>query len=292
MGACIARYSHDKYLATNLFTFKPWRTLHFSFGNSIIYSDIGVQAAYLVPFLFYKSVDHTLNGAANNTGQNAQMFLDISSRQIRHLHLYTTIFFDELNTRRITEGDDNNFYSIKAGARLSNWPLKDVMLTAEYTRTNPMTYKHNLDTTPFETNRYSLGHYLRDNADQLHASLIARPLRGLRLLASWTKERRGPDIPYIRGIDAITVPFMEEVRYERSNIRLEAAYEVIHNGRIFLSADLQDITGPDAALVRPCSLPRQNHNHHRRLRHRTVKNEPQRTQSTQRTLSTGSLCPL
>ncbi len=242
---------HDKYMAANLYTFKPWQALHVSFGNSIIYSDIGVQAAYLVPFLFYKSVDHTLNSAANKTGQNAQMFIDVSSRQIRHLNLYATIFFDELNTRRFTEGDDNNFFSLKAGARLSNWPLKDVMVTAEYTRTNPMTYKHNLATTTFETNRYVLGHYLRDNADQLHASVIVRPFRGVRVLAAITKDRCGPDITYVSGTDAIKVPFMEEVRFERQSIRFEAGYELTHNGRLFAGIDLQDVSGPDAAKYVP-----------------------------------------
>lgn len=242
---------HDKYLAANLYTFKPWRSLHVSVGNSIVYSDIGVQAAYLVPFLFYKSVDHTLNSAGNKTGQNAQMFLDISSRQIRNLNLYATIFFDELNTRRFTEGDDNNFFSLKAGARLSNWPLKDVMVTAEYTRTNPMTYKHNLATTTFETNSYALGHYLRDNADQLHASIIVKPFRGVRVLGSFTKDRRGPEITYVRGTDAIQVPFMEEVRFERQSIRFEAGYELTHNGRLFAGLELQDVTGADAAKYVP-----------------------------------------
>jgi hypothetical protein len=241
----------EKYLATNLFTFKPLRHLDISFGNSIVYSDIGLQAAYLVPFLFYKSVDHTLNGAANKTGQNAQMFLDISSRQIRHLHLYATVFFDELNTRRFTEGDDNNLFSVKGGVRLSNWPVKDVILTAEYTRTNPMTYKHNLATTTFETNRYVLGHYLRDNADEIYASLIVKPLRGLRLKAEFLKSRKGPDIPYVKGTEAIKVPYMDEVLYENQSIRLEAGYEIVHNGRLFAGIELREVSGEDATLYVP-----------------------------------------
>lgn len=241
----------EKYLATNLFTFKPLRQLHVSFGNSIIYGDYGVQAGYLVPFLFYKSVDHTLNGAANKTGQNAQMFLDISSRQIKHLHLFATIFFDELNTRRFTEGDDNNLYSLKAGMQLSNWPIPDVSVRGEYTRTNPMTYKHNLETTTFETNRYVLGHYLRDNSDELYASIVVRPIRGVRALGELIISRRGPDYTYIMGRDAIKIPFMEAVRYESQTIRFEAGYELTHNGRLFASVTLRDVTGEDAALYVP-----------------------------------------
>ncbi len=243
---------HDKYMAANLYTFKPWRALHVSFGNSIIYSDIGVQAAYLVPFLFYKSVDHTINGAHNKTGQNAQMFLDINSRQIKHLNMYLTVFFDELNTRRFTsQTDENNLYSLKVGARLSNWPLKDIILTTEYTKTNPITYKHNLGSTTFETNRYVLGNYLRDNSDQVHASVIVRPYRGVRVLASLTMDRRGPDVTFVKGTDAIKVPFMEEVRFERQSIRLEAAYEIVHNGQFFAGIELQDISGPDAVKYVP-----------------------------------------
>jgi len=242
---------HDKYLTANFFTIKPLRQLHVSFGNSIVYSDIGVQAAYLVPFLFYKSVDHTLNAAGNKTGQNAQMFLDISSRNIRHLHLFTTIFFDELNTRRFTEGDDNNFFSVKAGAQLSNWPLRNVIVRGEYTRTNPMTYKHNLETTTFETNSFVLGHYLRDNSDEMYASVIVKPLRGLRLQAEFTKTRKGPDIRYVSGREAIKVPFLEEVRFEMQSIRFEAGYEYTHNGRIFVAVNLRDVSGPDAAVYVP-----------------------------------------
>ncbi len=50
----------NKFIAANIFTFKLWSYLHLSFGNSIIYSDNNVQLAYLIPVLFYKSVDHTL----------------------------------------------------------------------------------------------------------------------------------------------------------------------------------------------------------------------------------------
>ncbi|MEZ5084154.1 MAG: hypothetical protein R2750_12015 [Bacteroidales bacterium] len=36
-----------KYIAANMFTFIPSKKLNLSIGNSIIYSDMGVQPAYL-----------------------------------------------------------------------------------------------------------------------------------------------------------------------------------------------------------------------------------------------------
>jgi len=43
---------HPKYVAANMFTFTPWQGLDLSVGNSIVYSDIGVQAVYLIPVLW------------------------------------------------------------------------------------------------------------------------------------------------------------------------------------------------------------------------------------------------
>ncbi len=172
---------YPKYIAANMFTFRPVRNLAISFGNSIVYSDMNVHLAYLIPFLFYKSVDHTLNGtnAAGQTGQNSQLFIDISSRNIKNLHLFLTLFVDEFSIKRVTDPDAYNFLSWKGGFRLSNWPVQNIILTGEYTYTLPMTYQHNIATTTFESNQYNLGHYLRDNSQDIYVAVTCKPIRGL-----------------------------------------------------------------------------------------------------------------
>ncbi|HHH55212.1 MAG TPA: hypothetical protein ENK91_16235, partial [Bacteroidetes bacterium] len=90
---------HPKYVAANMFTVKPFSGLNFSFGNSIIYSDMNPHPAYLIPFMFYKSVDHWLNSTdhpGTGLGQNSQMFADISYRGLKNFHFFATIFIDEL----------------------------------------------------------------------------------------------------------------------------------------------------------------------------------------------------
>ncbi len=104
---------HKKYIAANLFTFTPVPRLHVSLGNSVIWSDPRITPYYLMPIFFYKSVDHGVNSGINNS--NAQMFIDISSTNIRHLHLYGTLFIDELSTARFATSD-YNFFSWKAGS--------------------------------------------------------------------------------------------------------------------------------------------------------------------------------
>ncbi len=128
---------HTKYIAANMFTFFPWEKLNISAGNSIIYSDV-FNPVYLIPVLFFKSVDHSASSGIDN--MNSQMFFDISSRQIKNLHLYATLFIDEMSVARFTDPDEWNFFSYKAGATLFNLPVSNLSVTAEFTYTYPLAF--------------------------------------------------------------------------------------------------------------------------------------------------------
>ena len=98
----------QKYIAANMISLKVFQNTFFSFGNSIVYSDLGgIHPAYLIPFIFYKSIDHTLNHNIEN--QNSQMFVNISLREIKHLHIYTSLFIDEFKKARVLSDTLNNF---------------------------------------------------------------------------------------------------------------------------------------------------------------------------------------
>ena len=236
---------HGKYIASNMFTFIPVKHLNISFGNSIIYSDIGVQAAYLVPFLFYKSVDHTLNSTANNTGQNSQMFFDISSRNIRHLHLFFSMFIDEFSISRIWHDYEHNFLSYQGGFRLSNWPVQNLSLIAQYTFTLPMTYQHNLSTTTFESNSYNLGHYMRDNSQDLYLCLQYKPIRGLKLDLYYNFAQHGDDVKYGEYVPADEVPILQNITWQKNLLGLNAKYEFFNNAYVFLGLVYSNIQGYD-----------------------------------------------
>jgi hypothetical protein len=236
---------YPKYVAANMFTFRPVRYLEVSIGNSIIYSDMNVHLAYLVPFLFYKSVDHTLNATngAGQTGQNSQLFLDISSRNIKHLHLFLTIFVDEFSMARVTEPDEYNFLSWKGGFRLSNWPLQNIFLTGEYTYTLPMTYQHNIATTTFESNLYNLGHYLRDNSQDIYFALGYRPIRGLSVDLSYYLALHYNEYIYNYDPDVTMKPVMQDLTWRNSSISLKGKYEFLNNAYVFAGLIFGDITG-------------------------------------------------
>jgi len=238
---------YDKYIAANMFTFIPIKHLNISIGNSIVYSDMGVQLAYLIPFLFYKSVDHTLNAtnADGNNGQNSQMFFDISSRNIRHLHLFLTIFVDEFSIDRVGHKDEHNFLSWKGGARLSNWPVKNLMITGEFTYTLPMTYQHNISTTTYESNLYNLGHYMLDNSNDIYFSVRYKPIRGLMIDLSYNLARHYNDYVYNFDPDPDKKPVMQDLTWKRSRLALDARYEFLNNAYVFLGLALNDEEGYD-----------------------------------------------
>lgn len=236
---------HGKFIAANMFTFIPFKHLNISVGNSIIYSDIGVHAAYLLPFLFYKSVDHTLNGTNNYAGQNAQMFLDISSRNIKHLHLFFTMFVDEFSMTRIKNSDVHNFLGYKGGFRLSNWPVQDLSLISEFTYTLPMVYQHRISTTTFESNIYNLGHYMRDNSTDLFFALIYKPIRGLRVDLSYNYAMHGNHYDYGTYEPVDGAPILQDKTWQKSMIGLKAKYEFFNNAYAFAGIYFGDIQGFD-----------------------------------------------
>jgi len=234
---------HNKYIAANMFSFFPVRYLNISIGNSIIYSDLGVHAAYLIPVLFYKSVDHTLNSTSNYSGQNSQMFLDISSRNIKHLNLYFSMFIDELSTTRFGDKNKHNLISYKSGFRLSNWPVQNVILTGEYTYTLPITYQHFISTTTFESNKYNLGHYMRDNSRDLYLSLKYKPFRGLMFDLFYNFAEHGNNFVYGEYEPADEAPVLKDITWKKNIIGINAKYELVNNAYLFLRITFSNIQG-------------------------------------------------
>ena len=84
----------NKFMAANMFTFTPVKQLSFSFGNSIIYAERTIQAAYLIPIAFYKSLDHLLTKGFYTQNQNSQVFTSVSLRPLEHMQIYGSVYVD------------------------------------------------------------------------------------------------------------------------------------------------------------------------------------------------------
>ncbi|HNY01569.1 MAG TPA: hypothetical protein PKG48_03225 [Bacteroidales bacterium] len=221
----------SKFIAANMYTFIPWRGLNLSVGNSIIYSDININPMYLIPFLFFNAADATKNNYINDAGSNSQLFFNFSSRQIRHLHLFVSFFIDEWKMSRVMKKNLHNFTSLKAGFRVNDFLVRNFALGAEYTRTQPMTYRHYIETTTYASNNYGLGHYLQENSEEIAADVSWRPIRGVKVEAMYVLARHGDDVPYVSnaGYAVDQVPFLKNKTWQRSEISLTARYEFTQN---------------------------------------------------------------
>ena len=231
---------HKKFIAANMFTFTPFKNLNISAGNSIIYNDNAANPAYLIPIFFYKSVDHSQTSGIDN--MNSQMFFDISSRQIRKLHLYATLFIDELSVSRITMDDEWNFVSWKAGFRLTDLPVKNLSFTTEFTYTYPLTFQHYVPTLTFETASYNLGHYMKDNSREWYLALNYRPLRTLDINLWFIDAIRGPDYTAL-GTDRVGNPPLASVEWQNTSFGIRASYQLINDLYTWASFAASDISG-------------------------------------------------
>ncbi len=239
-----------KWLTANLFTVRPLKGLNLSIGNSIIYSDQD-HPAFWMPIFVYKPVDHTYNATDKygQAGQNSQLFADVSIRMIKHVHLYGALFSDEIKFDRMKTDSLHNFWSWKGGLQVSNFLVNNYSVTLEYTKTLPGTLQHPISTTTFASNRYNLGHYLRDNSDEIYACLQVKPLRGLHLKAEAFIARHGPNEIYETGNDIVAVPFMETEAWKNTTYAFTVKYELVNNFYIWGNVTLSNIVG-DETLVK------------------------------------------
>jgi hypothetical protein len=242
----------NKFIAANMFTFTPVRNLNLSVGNSIIYAESNIQPAYLIPIAFYKSMDHTLTKGLNLENQNSQVFINFSSRNIKHLHLFTSVYADEISFSRFSPSSAaKNPISYKLGGNLSNFPIDNLSLTAELTRTNIINYKHSIPVLTWASNSYNLGSYLGDNSQEIYLALRYKPIRGLDLGLSYTSAEHGNEYDYLRrnssGADAITKiisqPVLGEITWTNKTLGFNAQYEVINNAYALINIAYSDIRG-------------------------------------------------
>ena len=91
--------------------------------------------------------------------------------------MYASVFVDEIALSRATDKDKHtNFYSLKAGLHLSNLGLDNLFFTAEYTRTNPLAYRHYIESATYASSSYNMGHYLGDNSEEGYVCIGYRPI--------------------------------------------------------------------------------------------------------------------
>jgi hypothetical protein len=249
----------NKFMAANMFTFTPIKHLSFSFGNSIIYAEQTIQAAYLIPIAFYKSLDHLLTKGIASQNQNSQLFASLSIRPVKHLQVYGSFYVDEFNFARLNPSNaESNPLSYLVGFNWSGWPIRGLSIKGEFVRTNIACYTHSIDALTWTTNDFNMGHYMGDNAQSIYAEVAYRPVRGLLLKLSYTNDMKFNSYVYLRtyrgddGIiregdisQTISQKAFDHCIYRNDEIRLDGIYEVHPNMYLTLTLGYNNARGFD-----------------------------------------------
>lgn len=243
----------NKFMAANMFTFTPIKYVSFSFGNSVVYAERNMQAAYFIPFAFYKSLDHLLTKGLSVENQNSQLFGSLSVRPWDHIQLYTSIYVDEFKLARLKKSNpENNLVSYLVGFNWSGWPLTGLSLKGEFMRSYIACYTHSINVLTWASNGYNMGHYMGDNAQSIYVELAYRPIRGMRLKLTYTNDTKFNSYAYLRrggkdgGISQTIAqkPFDKAI-YRNDEVALDGIYEVHPNMYLRVNLTYNNARGYD-----------------------------------------------
>jgi hypothetical protein len=224
----------QKFLVTHSLIITPAKGLTLSIGESAIYND-EVKFVYLVPILFYRAIDHYLGGiTATNSISNSQFFAQFSSRNhlIKNTHFYFNWFIDEFSfSGTVLPGDRvRNQTGYTTGLSITDFPIKNLFLLTEYTRIRPYTYINFVQAQSYQSNGYTLGHWIGSNADQWYSRLTYRIKRGLEVSAKAQLIRKGIVGTAIDQQNDIGTPFLNGgIVKSLSEYSFNLKYELIHD---------------------------------------------------------------
>ena len=131
------------------------------------------------------------------------------------------------------------------GFNVSNWPVKNLSVQGEFTRTNIINYKHSISALTWSSNSYCLGSYLGDNSQDIYVAVNYKPVRSLSLHLSYTNATKYNDYQYIRRLveEALRQkPFNEKV-WQNDLVAFKAVYEVVNNAYAVVNVEWNNARG-------------------------------------------------
>jgi hypothetical protein len=220
----------EKYLASHTLTIKPTRGLDISIGESIVYAD-QLEILYLIPITFFRLADHYLSRQANSAGGNSQFFASVSSKgHIKNTHLYGSLIIDELSLSGLTDPETQKYQiGFTLGSSVTDLPIDNLTLKLEYSKIYPYMYQHYINTTTYESASYVLGHWMKNNSDQIYGSLKYRFIRGLEA-EIWARYiRQGERADESEQFELPQPPFLFGLRTNHTYFGGQVKFEVLHN---------------------------------------------------------------
>lgn len=154
-------YYPDKWLAAHRLEISIAHKLTLGLNECFIYGERYADWAYLLPFNFYRAVQHKLRDR-----DNATISLDAEWLVRPGLKAYGTIFLDEFRRKKI----GTNWYGNKQAFSGGIWwvdpfHLPNLSLRFEYTAIMPWVYTHKYRINSYTSDYRSIGHWAGPNSE-------------------------------------------------------------------------------------------------------------------------------
>jgi len=181
----------DKWVAAHRLEFSPWDPITIGLNEVFIYGNRYADWSYLIPFNFYRAVQHKLRDR-----DNATIAIDLEAIPLNGAKLYGTIFIDEMKFEKLGTDWWGNKHAFQGGVVLADpFRLHNTMLQAEYTAIMPWVYTHKFAVNRYESDGRSLGHPAGPNSEVILFSvskdISVRWLLGLQ----WSQTKKGANYP-------------------------------------------------------------------------------------------------
>jgi hypothetical protein len=220
-----------KFLSTHTLTLTPIKGMNLSFGESIIYNekpDIG----FLNPLQFYKIYDNNKSLYEILNGNNGQIFMQLSLRNIiPKANIYSSVFVDEIKLFKIfNKNESRNQLGYNLGIQMNDIFIPYLAFFGEYTRVNPFVYTNLNPAQNYTSFGFNLGDWVGNNFDRKIIGLKYTPIPRFRLELRYQNIRKGPE--YSIEEQYLSTPtryFLEYVTNKQSQFALSLNYELINN---------------------------------------------------------------
>lgn len=236
----------EKYYAMHAIQFIPIPELSITLGETIIYSDRGIYGGYLIPFVFFRSVDHQFTYGSGDSGNNGSFFAEISGNPLSGVNLYSSAFFDEFSlTNLLKGGTDRNQFGYTVGLNYIPNFINDFSFNIEYTKILPWVYSNWIPTQTYRNANYLMGHYIGQNADQIYFETKYYPLYNLELKANISYTRNGGFSSVDNQYKKPGEEFLYGLIRKETKIGFSATYELLFDLYTNLTYQFTNITDED-----------------------------------------------
>ncbi len=158
----------DKWLAAHRLEISIARTVTLGFNETFIYGRRYVDWAYLMPFNFYRAVEHKLRDR-----DNATISIDAEWLIMPGTKLYGTVFFDEFRSSELFSDWFGNKHAAQIGLmQVDPFGLHNLSLRLEYVAVLPWVYTHKFRVNSYTTDFRSLGYWAGPNSEVYYIHLL------------------------------------------------------------------------------------------------------------------------